>query len=74
MKRVRRRRWRYQKAEKQKTLLYQKYLYIYRGDYKIKNNEIVYSKDIDGIEKKLKSEIYQIFSSSYKRATRQAKK
>ena len=71
MKRVRRRRWRYQKAEKQKTLLYQKYLYIYRGDYKIKNNEIVYSKDI---EKKLKREIYQIFSSSYKQATRQAKK
>ena len=70
MKRVRRRRWRYQKTEKQKTLLYQKYLYIYRGDYKIKNNEIVYSKDI---EKKLKSEIYQIFPSSYKQATRQAK-
>ena len=31
-------------------------------------------QELDGIEKKLKSEIYQIFSSSYKRATRQAKK
>ena len=46
-------------------------IYLQRGDYKIKNNEIVYSKDI---EKKLKREIYQIFSSSYKQATRQAKK
>ena len=39
-------------------------IYLQRGDYKIKNNEIMYSKDI---ERKLKSEIYEIFSSSYKR-------
>ena len=65
--------WRYQKTEKQKIILYQKYLYINREEItKLKNNEIMNSKDI---EKKLKSEIYQIFySSSYKQATRQANK
>ena len=46
-------------------------IYLQRGDYKIKNNEIVYSKDI---EKKLKSEIYQTYSSLYKQATRQGNK
>ena len=49
-------------------------IYLQRGDYKIKNNEIVYSKDIDGIEMKLKSEIHQTYSSLYKQATRQANK
>ena len=65
--------WRCQKTEKQKIILYQKYLYINREEItKLKNNEIMNSKDI---EKKLKSEIYQIFySSSYKQATRQANK
>ena len=65
--------WKYQKTEKQKIILYQKYLYINREEItKLKNNEIMNSKDID---KKLKSEIYQIFySSSYKQATRQANK
>ena len=46
-------------------------IYLQRGDYKIKNNEIMYSKDI---ERKLKRGIYQEYSSSYKRATRQANK
>ena len=64
--------WKCQKTEKQKIILYQKYLYINREEItKLKNNEIMNSKDI---EKKLKREIYQIHSSSYKQATRQANK
>ena len=55
--------------EKQKTKIYLKY--VYRGDKKIKNEEI--KKNIK-IHQKLERGISQECSSSYKQATTQAKK
>ena len=50
-------------------------IYIYRGDKRItkyKNKEI--QKNEQNIDEKSKRRIYQIHSSSYKQATRQANK
>ena len=68
------RKLRHQKRENRKHNFI-RYIYIYIGDKRItkyKNKEI--QKNKQNIDEKSKRKIYQIYSYSYKQATRQANK